>query len=224
MSRRPRSLVLVLGTGTEVGKTWVTCRVLEQLRDRGVAVAARKPVQSWDPDEVAAGQRLDADLLAAASGERPAEVCRPERSYPGAVAPPMAAARLGSGPLRLDDLVAELSWGDGVELGFVEAAGGVRSPVADDGDGLDLAAALRLDVVVLVADAGLGTIHAVRSSAAGLDPQRLVVHLNRYDGADELHRENLAWLTERDGFTVTTATTDLVAELTALSGEIHGAP
>ena len=136
----------------------------------------------------------------------------------------MAAARLGSGPLRLDDLVAELSWGDGVELGFVEAAGGVRSPVADDGDGLDLAAALRLDVVVLVADAGLGTIHAVRSSAAGLDPQRLVVHLNRYDGADELHRENLAWLTERDGFTVTTATTDLVAELTALSGEIHGAP
>lgn len=213
MSARPGSLVLVLGTGTEVGKTWVTCRVLGQLRDRGVAVAARKPVQSWDPDEVAAGQRLDAELLAEASGERSEHVCRPERSYPIAVAPPMAAARLGSAPVRLADLVAELTWPEPIDLGFVEAAGGVRSPVADDGDGLDLAATLRPEVIVLVADAGLGTIHAVRSSAAGLDPQRLVVHLNRYDERDPLHRENCAWLADRDGFTVTTTITELVDRL-----------
>ena len=213
MSPRPGTLVLVLGTGTEVGKTWVTCRALEQLRSRGLAVAARKPVQSWDPDEVAAGQLLDADLLAQASGEPAEQVCRPERSYPVAVAPPMAAARLGLGPLEVADLVAQLDWGDGIVVGFVEAAGGVHSPIADDGDGVDLAQLLRPDVVVLVADAGLGTVHAVRSSAAALDRASLVVHLNRYDEADELHRENRAWLTERDGFTVTTDVTELVTRL-----------
>lgn len=219
MSGRPRTLALVLGTGTEVGKTWVTCRVLEHLRGRGVAVAARKPVQSWDPDEVAAGQRLDADLLAEASGERSDEVCRPARSYSVAVAPPMAAARLGVGPLRLADLVAEITWGDGIDVGLVEAAGGVRSPVADDGDGIDLEKALRPDLVVLVADAGLGTIHAVRSSSLGLDRASLVVHLNRYDEADQLRRENRAWLAERDGFTVTTDVPELAALLSARSVE-----
>ena len=210
MIARPRTLALVLGTATEVGKTWVTCRVLEQLRAGGTAVAARKPVQSWDPHDVAAGERLDAELLAEASAERPEQVCRPERSFPVAVAPPMAAARLGRGPLRLAELVAELSWPEHTELGFVEAAGGVRSPVADDGAGIALAGALRPEVVVLVADAGLGTIHAVRSSADGLGRASLVVHLNRYDGANRLHRENRDWLVERDGFTVTTTITDLV--------------
>ena len=164
MSARPRWLVLVLGTGTEVGKTWVTCRALEALRARGTSVAARKPVQSWNPDEVAAGQRLDAELLAEASGESAGDVCRPERSYPVAVAPPMAAARLGKGPLRLDDLVAELTWDEGIDVGFLEAAGGVRSPITDDGDGIDLAAALYPNVVVLVADAGLGTLHWTRGA------------------------------------------------------------
>ena len=125
----------------------------------------------------------------------------------------MAAARLGKGPLRMDDLVAELTWHEGIDVGFVEAAGGVRSPITDDGDGIDLAAELHPNVVVLVADAGLGTIHAVRTSAAGLEAYALLVHLNRYDDSDPLHRENRAWLTERDGFTVTTTITELVDRL-----------
>ena len=48
---------------------------------------------------------------------------------------------------------------------------------------------------------------------APLDRASLVVHLNRYDDADPLHRENRAWLTERDGFILTTTIPDFIARL-----------
>ena len=63
-----------------------------------------------------------------------------------------------------------------------------------------LCAALAPDVVVLVADAGLGTINAVRLSVGVHND--VVVVLNRFDPGDELHRRNRAWLSERDGLRV----------------------
>ncbi len=47
---RPDRIALICGTGTEVGKTWVASKVIEELRSRGRSVAARKPAQSFDID------------------------------------------------------------------------------------------------------------------------------------------------------------------------------
>jgi dethiobiotin synthetase len=217
---RPHRLVVVVGTGTEVGKTWVAAAVLGQLRARGASVAARKPVQSYDPGDRA----TDAHHLAAASGEAAAQVCPTGRWYEAAMAPPMAAEALGRPPFTVADLAAGLAWPDHpVEVGLVESAGGVRSPLAADGDTVALVEALQPDVVVLVADAGLGTINAVRLSMEALDRgshlARPVVHLNRYDGADDLHRRNRAWLTGRDGCEVTA---DVAALADVVSGRSPG--
>lgn len=208
---RPERLVVVLGTGTEVGKTWVACRLLERLRAEGARVAARKPAQSFDAADLAAGVPTDADLLAAATGEAPHDVCPPHRWYPIALAPPMAADRLGHRAVHLDELVAELAWPDGVEVGLVEAAGGVRSPLAHDGDGGDLVRDLAPDHVVLVADAGLGTLHSVRSSLALPLGAPVTVALNRFDADDELHRANFDWLVNRDRCAVSTDAAALAA-------------
>ena len=183
-------LIVCAGTATEVGKTWVGAAVLGQLRKEGATVAARKPAQSFDPSEEGA---TDADLLAAATGQRPTDVCPAHRWYPVPMAPPMAAAALGRPAFRLADLVSELVWPD-VAVRWIETAGGPRSPLADDGDTVDLCSRLAPDVVVLVADAGLGAINAVRLSAAALAGQPLIVMLNRYDHASDLHRRNRAWL------------------------------
>ncbi len=208
-------MVLVCGTGTEVGKTWVCGRLLTELRSRGVTVAARKPAQSFDVDSE--GRRLggptDAERLGAASGEPPDVVCHPFRSYRRAMAPPMAAEALGLPPFTVADLVEEMVWpGDGVAVGVVEMAGGVRSPQASDGDTTDLVAALAPDTVVLVADAGLGTINSVHLSmdALATATDRLpgtttVVVLDRYDGHHEIHRRNRAWLSGRNGYRVVVA-------------------
>ena len=86
-------------------------------------------------------------------------------------------------------------------MGLVETAGGLRSPLAADGDCLALCRALVPDVVVLVADAGLGTINAVRLTLDTLGPLAalVVVVLNRFDPESDLHRRNLEWLRGRDG-------------------------
>ncbi len=200
---RPRRLVVVVGTGTDVGKTWVAARVLSDLRVRGLTVAARKPAQSFDPGDDPTGR--DAAVLAAATGERPETVCPAQRWYEVPMAPPMAADALGRPPFGTADLVAELRWPPAaVDVGLVETAGGVRSPLAADGDCVALCAALDPDLVVLVADAGLGTINAVRLSVDALGPldAGVVVVLNRFDGAVAVHIQNHEWLRARDGLAV----------------------
>ncbi|HSP04712.1 MAG TPA: AAA family ATPase, partial [Acidimicrobiales bacterium] len=89
---RPRLLVGVCGTATEVGKTWASARLIEVLVGDGRTVAARKPLQSFDPDDDAP---TDAEVLAAATGETPHDVCPEPGWYPVPMAPPMAAAALG---------------------------------------------------------------------------------------------------------------------------------
>ncbi len=209
---RPERVVLVCGTGTEVGKTWVSSRLLQELRSRGVPVAARKPAQSFDTD--AEGTRLggatDAEILGTASDQHPDDVCHPFRSYHLAMAPPMAAEALGLPPFTVDDLVKEMVWpSDHVQVGVVEMAGGVRSPQAADGDTTDLVAALVPDLVLLVADAGLGTINGVRMSMDALltvTTARIeipaVVVLDRFDGHHDIHRRNRQWLAQRLGYRV----------------------
>ncbi|MDQ1534053.1 MAG: glycine C-acetyltransferase, partial [Actinomycetota bacterium] len=64
-------------------------------------------------------------------------------------------------------------------------------------------------------DAGLGTINAVRLTAAALSSWAALVALNRYDENDDLHRANRAWLEERDGFRVVTSPSQLAEELTS---------
>ena len=87
---------------------------------------------------------------------------------------------------------------------MVEGVGGPRSPISDDGDNVDLARLLAPDLVVLVADAGLGTINAVRLSVAAFAGFATVVALNRF-GTDRLHQRNFEHLTTVDGFDVVTA-------------------
>jgi dethiobiotin synthetase len=191
---RPRQLVVVTGTGTEVGKTWVGAMWLATLQSR----AARKPVQSFVP-----GERTDAERLATASGELPDAVCPHHRWYAVPLAPPMAAEVLGRPAFTIAELVDELQWPDpAVDVGLVEGVGGPRSPIARDGDTVDLARALDADRVVLVADAGLGTLNAVRLSVAAFADRTVTVFLNRFDAGDDLHRRNRDWLVDVDGLEV----------------------
>ena len=73
------------------------------------------------------------------------------------------------------------------------------------------------DLVVLVADAGLGTVNSVRLGVDVLGPRPVVVFLNRYDPADDLHRRNLDWLRTRERL-------EVIVDLEALSNRVAGEP
>ncbi len=209
--RRPVHLVAVAGTATDIGKTWITAAVASQLRINGRTVAIRKPVQSFDPTD----PHTDADVLGDASGEPPETVCPTHRWLPVPMAPPMATAALGLPPISLDNLIGELRWPiPRADIGFVEMVGGVRSPVADDGDSRDFIRRIEPDVIIVVADAALGAIDRIRlATDAVASIARPLVVLNRFDANDGLHARNFEWLTNRDGLDVTTSASTLAERI-----------
>jgi dethiobiotin synthetase len=159
--------LFVTGTGTDIGKTYVSCALIRALKARGAAVEAFKPVVSgFDPKDAAAS---DPARLAAALGA-PSEVFRiAPRRYRAPLSPNIAA-RLEGQTLVLDDMVidavaraAEVR--DGLLL--VEGAGGVMSPLTDGETNLDMIAALGAPVL-LVAGSYLGTISHVLTALVAL--------------------------------------------------------
>ncbi len=182
------SSIFVAGTGTDVGKTWVLTRLITELRARGHEIRARKPAQSFAPSELGT---TDAELIGAAGGVPATVVCPAHRWYETPMAPPMAAAVLGRPPFTIADLVREI---DVKPACFIEGAGGPRSPIATNGDNVDLARALGTGLVVLVADAGLGTINAVELSVTAFQGFEVIVFVNRFDQTNDLHRRNREWL------------------------------
>jgi dethiobiotin synthetase len=204
---RPAKLVVVVGTGTEVGKTWVSASLLACSRSAGMSVAARKPAQSFEPGSGA----TDAEVLASATGEEPEQVCPSHRWYGVAYAPPMAADFLGRPEIHHRELLEEIRWPQHrVDLGVVEMAGGVASPQAHDGEPLVLLTELEPDRIVLVSDAGLGTINATTLSLASIRAatgEDAIVVVNRFDPGDDLHRRNLEWL-KRDAIDPVVSRTD----------------
>jgi len=159
--------LFVTGTGTDIGKTYVSCALIRALRARGAVVDAFKPVVSgFDPKDAAAS---DPARLAAALG-MPGDVFRiAPRRYLAPLSPNVAA-RLEGQTLNLDDMVidavartAEIR--DGLLL--VEGAGGVMSPLTDDKTNLDMIAALGAPVL-LVAGSYLGTISHVLTALVAL--------------------------------------------------------
>jgi dethiobiotin synthetase len=210
---RPTQLIGVLGTNTDVGKTWVGSQLLATLKLRGARVAARKPVQSYAPDDI----YTDAARLAGASGEEITDICPAHRWYPIAMAPPMAANVLGRGPVRMQELISEIHWPPGIDIGLIETAGGARSPLACDGDSMQLIEQLHVDRILLVADAGLGTINAVRLTITAIGNIPTLVYLNRFDADNEVHELNRRWLIEQDKLAVITDLHSLALAIEARS-------
>lgn len=147
----PGRIMLVTGTGTEVGKTVVTAAVAAFARG---SVAVLKPAQTGlaatEPGDVAEIQRLAGDVHGA-------ELAR----YPEPLAPATAARRACLPAVRTPDIVkAATQLAVEHDMVLVEGAGGLLVRFDDDGATLaDTAAELDAPVLV-VASAGLGTLNA----------------------------------------------------------------
>ncbi len=194
MQNRPKTLTVVIGTSTEIGKTYVSSSLAKELRDCGIKVSARKLAQSFSPFE---SSLKDSEVLAQGTGEKPDEVCLKHRNYEVALAPPLAASFLGKDPFTVHDLVEECTFPPSAMYGIIETAGGVRSPQAMDGDCCSLILEFRPDTILLVANAELGVISATLTSIDSLkicdiNTDHLIVYINRYD------RENLVHLVSKE--------------------------
>lgn len=158
-------VILVTGTDTEVGKTFVTAALARRLSRSGLVVKAIKPVESGCVGPVAAPSEDGAILASATGQERPTEALQ---RLEAPLAPPVAARQEGI-PIRDDAwamFVADLA--DQSDIVFVEAAGGLFSPLSDRFDALSLAKHIGADVLVVSGDR-LGTINHTRLTLAVLE-------------------------------------------------------
>ncbi len=147
------SILVVTGTGTDVGKTVVTAAVTALALGRG-SCAVVKPGQTGLADD-APGDLADVARLTGADSLH--ELVR----YPDPLSPAAAARRSRRDPLDLAacvDLLLRLD--ETHDLVLVEGAGGLLVRFDDDGLTLaDVARAVRAPSLV-VAGAGLGTLNA----------------------------------------------------------------
>jgi len=177
MSLSLPSVVLVTGTGTEVGKTVTTAAIVCALRARGTGVAVVKIAQSGvEPEDPG-----DVDVVASLTSSAPGGAVRTEEfvRLRDPLAPDAAARREGTvlppvaGHLRR---IGELAAAHPVVL--VEGSGGLLVRLDSRGGTLaDLGVALRYKGtscgVVLVAAAGLGTLNHCALTAEALDRREL---------------------------------------------------
>ncbi|GAA2894604.1 dethiobiotin synthase [Pseudonocardia halophobica] len=145
-------VLVVSGTGTDVGKTVVTAALAALAVAAGERVAVLKPAQTG----VAPGEPGDLAAVAAlVPGVTTAELAR----YPEPLAPETAARRAGLPPVTPGaavDAARDLAGDHDVVL--VEGAGGLLVRFTPDGTLADIAAKLGAPVLV-VAAAGLGTLN-----------------------------------------------------------------
>ncbi|QPV62974.1 dethiobiotin synthase [Halosimplex litoreum] len=188
----------VVGTDTGVGKTVVTTGLVGWLRAVGVDARAVKPAQTgYPPDD-------DAGYVAEACETDDAATCL-ERLEP-ALAPAVAADRAGvdlSYESIRDGCARELA---DAAVGVVEGIGGLRVPLADDREVVDLVADLSVPVLV-VTRSGLGTLNHTALTVEALERRGCTVEgivCNEYEGTSVAERTNPDVLAEMTGCPVWT--------------------
>ncbi|MFJ5154386.1 dethiobiotin synthase [Streptomyces sp. NPDC088353] len=155
-------VLVITGTGTEVGKTVATAAVAAAAVAAGRSVAVLKPAQTGvGPDE-----RGDADEVARLAG---AVTARELARYPEPLAPATAALRSGRAPVSPPEVAeAAAKLATEHDLVLVEGAGGLLVRFDADGGTLADAAKLLGAPVLVVATAGLGTLNTTELTAREL--------------------------------------------------------
>ena len=186
--------ILVLGTDTDVGKTYVSCRIIESLVQSGIAVGAYKPVASG----ALSPERSDASLLWNASGKRGSLGLVNPQSFTAALAPPMAAEMEGKAVDESLLMQGFHAWATQCEFLVAEGAGGLMSPISWEMTNADFAASIKLPIVLVAANR-IGVVNQVlttlaASKALGLHVRCVVLNDTPDSKSDDCSRASNARL------------------------------
>lgn len=193
--------VFVTATGTDVGKTYAAALILKELKRRGLnagyykaALSGAQPPSSAVEDDDVYVRRI--------AGLAPDEAVVSYR-YRTAVSPCLAAEREGLQPPDKDRIRSDFfRMANRFDYTVVEGSGGILCPLNHSREGVftiaDMVADLELPSII-VADAGLGTLNAVKLTADWMISHRLPIAgvlLNRFEKGNFLHEDNARMIDE----------------------------
>ena len=181
--------LFITGTGTDVGKTYVTGLIVKKLREGGASSAYYKAAMSGNerrPDgTLIPGDALQVKTMSGV--EQPLEEMCPY-IYETAVSPHLAA-KIEGNPIEMECVLKNFDRVCGTyDYVTVEGSGGIFCPLRFD----DFIKARSL-ACLMIADAGLGTINAVVLTAEYMKARKIPVKgiiFNHYEPGNPLHEDN----------------------------------
>ena len=211
--------LFVTGTGTDVGKTYVTALMVKKLHEAGCRAGYYKAAMSGN-DRDGAGRLIPGDALAVktVSGiPQPLEEMCPyvyEHAYS-----PHLASRLEGHPVDLEVVKARF---DAISPHYdyltLEGSGGILCPLCFDEHKLQLEDVIRtLELnTVIVANAGLGTINSVVLTVHYMRDRNIPVKgilFNHFHPGDVMEEDNLRMCEYMTGLKVAACVADGDADL-----------
>ena len=211
--------LFITGTGTDVGKTYVTGLIVKKLRESGVSAAYYKAAMSGNQRRID-GTLVPGDALQVKtmSGiEQPLEeMC--QYVYEAAVSPHLAA-KLEGNPLEMERLLKNFDYVcQKYDYVTAEGSGGIVCPLRFDEQKIqleDFIKARNLSCLV-VADAGLGTINAVVLTIEYMKNRQIPIKgiiFNHYELGNQLHEDNRLMCEAMTGLKVVACVKDGDTEL-----------
>ena len=141
----------VTGTDTGVGKTWASMGLLELFNQQALTTIAMKPVASGCEVTAEGLRNEDADLLMKVMGAKASYDDVNPYAYAPAIAPHLAARQVGE-TINIDRIIQQAEQlSTRADRIVIEGAGGWLVPLNDDKTFADLAVALKLPVILVVA-------------------------------------------------------------------------
>ena len=186
--------IFVTGTGTDVGKTFVTALMVKKLRDNGISAGYYKAAASGDEIENMPADAFYVKKIADLNCDSKKFV---SYSYTEAVSPHLAA-KISNRPIELSVIKSDFAAAEkSFDFLTVEGSGGIVCPLRFDDEILmldDVIKALSLSVVVVI-DSKLGEINSAVLTIEHLISKKIPVKgliFNRFDADNLLHADNKA--------------------------------
>lgn len=189
--------LFITATGTDIGKTYVTALIVKKLREFGLNAGYYKAAISG-ADSVS---ESDAGYVNRIANIGESEEMLLSYIYKTAVSPHLAA-RLEGNPVEMDVVKSAFAKAAAqYDYLTMEGSGGIVCPIRKDEKATifleDIIRELNLPSLI-IADAGLGTINAVVTTAEYMLARNLPINgiiLNHWNG-DTMQRDNLAMIEE----------------------------
>ena len=200
--------LFVVGTGTDVGKTYVTSLIIKKLHDAGINAAYCKVAMSGNT-KTANGKIIpgDAYFVKKISGiqQSLSEMCKYLYEMP---ASPHLASRYEKN--YVDMRIIEESFKkvcEKYDYITIEGSGGIVCPIRLDGEKIMLEDIIKnFDApCVIVADSGLGTINNVVLTSGYMKQKKLRtsgIIFNNFSPGDIIHGDNVAVCEQMTGIPI----------------------
>lgn len=216
--------IFITGTGTDVGKTYVSALIIKKMREQGYNCGYFKPVVSGVTE--ICNKLIDSDanyVIQLADIPTEAENCV-SYYWQEAVSPHLAAKRKNQ-EIDIDKIKYDFSQiSKKYEYLLIEGAGGITCPLKINNEEKyllkDLIWELGLSVII-VADAGLGTINSTLltvdyARANGIEVEGII--LNNYESDNYMHWDNLEQIETFTGVNVVATVSRGASDIMLLEG------